>query len=210
MKKMRSLLLILPLLMITMLTIMYRKAYHQPYDMSISEDSIPHFTEVPFAFKHQFDKKKSLPFMGSGIIDSDNSGAPEVFIGGGYNQNDALFRYESEGFVEIKDHGIDKELPATTLGMASVDVNSDGLSDLFVARDSGVHLYINKGGTFVGKKLDIPFNEKSTPVSFALADLNKDGYIDMYVSTYLNLEDMEGQNIFNKEGYGSVLSLIHI
>ena len=208
MKKLRYLFLIVPILMITMLTIMYRKAYHQPYNVSISQDSIPQFTEVPFAFQHQFNKNKSLPFTGSGIIDSDNLGAPEVFVGGGYNQEDSLFRYENNEFVEITDHGINKDLPDTTLGMAAVDVNNDGLSDLFIARDSGVHLYTNSGGKFTGKKLDIPLNEKSTPLSFALADLNKDGYIDMYVSTYLNLEDMEGQNIFNKEGYGSTSLLL--
>jgi hypothetical protein len=72
-----------------------------------------------------------------------------------------------------------------------------------VARDSGVTLYINDGGTFTGRLLDIPLDEKSTPVSFALADLNRDGMVDMYVATYLPKSKMEGLNIFNKENYGS-------
>ena len=44
-----------------------------------------------------------------------------------------------------------------------------------VARDSDVTLYTNDGGTFVWKLLAIPFNDKATPVSFAFANLNRDG-----------------------------------
>ena len=38
---------------------------------------------------------------------------------------------------------------------------------------------------------------------FALADLNNDGWIDLYVPAYLPKAKMEGMNIFNKEGYGA-------
>ena len=40
-------------------------------------------------------------------------------------------------------------------------------------------------------------------MAITLADLNYDGFADMYVSTYLKPELVEGLNIFNKEGYGS-------
>lgn len=203
MKIFKYLLISILVLVGILLTMFYRKAYQQPYDFTVSKESIPTFQEVKFPLTNIFDNNKSLPIIGSAIIDVDNQGPPEVFIGGGYNQEDALFEFKNGEFVQIPDTGITKTLPDTTYGAATIDIDGNGYSDLLLARDSGVYLFTNSAGKFTSNKLDIKFNGKSTPVSFALGDINKDGFIDMYISTYLPLELMEGQNIFNKEGYGS-------
>jgi hypothetical protein len=39
-------------------------------------------------------------------------------------------------------------------------------------------------------------------MSVAVADLNRDGHFDLFVAGYIRLDLVEGQNIFNKEGYG--------
>ena len=203
MKTFGNLLLIILIIVGTILTIFYRNAHQQPYAFTVAKESIPTFQEVKFPLTNIFEKNKSLPLIGSAIIDIDNQVPPEVFIGGGYNQEDALFEFKNGEFVQIPDTGITKTLPDTTLGAATIDIDGNGYSDLLLARDSGVYLFTNSAGKFTSRKLDIEFNGKSTPVSFALGDINKDGFIDIYVCTYLPLEQMEGQNIFNKEGYGS-------
>ena len=190
----------------------YMKAYSDPYgEADFAGTSIPSFKEVSFPFAHEFNEDQSLPFTGSAIIDVDGDGKPEVFIGGGYDQQDAILAFDGTGFVDATSKlgaGLAKSKADTTYGAAVIDANADGRVDLFVARDSGITLYLNTSQGFQGKKLDIPFNNKSVPISIALTDLNHDGFVDMFVSTYIKLDLVEGQNIFNKEGYGSTSLLL--
>lgn len=173
------------------------------YDVKLEDSSIPKFKEVAINFSHSFAPKKSLPFTGGAIIDVDGDGIEELFIGGGYGQQDAIFKYSpNDGFVSHTDFKLPEKKNETTFGTVTFDINGDNKIDMFVARDNGVYAYINKGNTFESQKLDITFTEKSTPLSIALGDINKDGLIDMYVSTYIKLELMEGINNFSEE-YGS-------
>ncbi len=197
---------------IAVVSVSYMKAYNNPYDTPATATAhAPTFTEVDFPFANQFDGDNSLPFLGSAIIDVDGDGVPEVFMGGGYSQPDMLLEFNGSDFADAtaeKGAGLTKGDRDTTFGTAVIDADGDGRSDLFVARDSGITLYLNKQGGFQGQALDIKFNSKSTPLSIALADLNNDGAADMFVSTYVKLTQVEGQNIFNQEGYGSTSLLL--
>ena len=55
-------------------------------------------TELPFI--HEFNSKNMLPFLGSAAFDADGDGIDELFLGGGLNQDNKLFRYSSDGFVD--------------------------------------------------------------------------------------------------------------
>lgn len=207
-KSKRRFLKFLPLIPLSLFgvfaAISYMKANGQPYSRDIEEELIPVFSPAALEFTHEYDSS-SIPVIGSCIIDSDGDRIPELFLGGGKDQQDALFQFSGSGFQPVANSaGITKSIPDATYGAATIDVEGDGDSDLFVARDSGVTLYTNNGGTFTGRLLDIPFDEKSTPLSFAFADLNRDGAVDMYVATYLPKAKMEGLNIFNKENYSTL------
>ena len=202
---------IILLIPVFLLAFFYYQSNHNPYsDIRPDAGSAPTFKQIPFlAYLHQFNSQESLPFLGSAIIDVDGNGVPDVFLGGGYDQQDGLFAYRNGAFVDISQgSGLTKGPHDATYGAAVTDVNGDGKPDLFVARDSGVYLYINEGGHFKGQKLDIKFNEKSTPISIALTDLNGDGKVDLFLCNYLPKKKMEGQNIFNKEGYGATSMLL--
>lgn len=192
-----------------MMVMFYKKAHPSPYpESTLAASEVPRFSELRIGFVHRHDKRY-LPFMASAAFDATGDGVPELFLGGGAGQSDALFQFKDGAFTDISaTSGITKEGADPTYGAASLDVNRDGKSDLFVARESGVYLYTNSGGTFVGRKLALPFNDRSVPMSFALADLNKDGWVDLYVPTYLPKAKMEGMNIFNKEGYGATSLLL--
>ena len=75
-----------------------------------------------------------------------------------------------------------------------------------ITRQSGVFLYTNDDGTFSAKKLDLDLDEKTVPLSAAVADLNRDGLYDMYVSGYIARKHVEGETIFNQE-YGGFSAL---
>jgi len=203
MRILKGLLLIPLVLAIGVVVLSYVKSHGQPYSQDIEEEPIPTYPPASLEFQHEHGAG-ALPMIGSAIIDIDGDLVPELFLGGGRHQPDSLFRYTRTGFVPIKDAwDTPKALPDATYGAATLDVDRDGDSDLFVARDSGVTLYVNNGGRFSGTLLDIPFDEKSTPLSFAFTDLNRDGAVDMFVSAYLPKAKMEGLNIFNKEDYGA-------
>ena len=203
MRMLRRLMLVPAALILAVVGLAYVKSHGQPYPQEIDATLIPAYTAVELDFdRHHADG--SLPMAGSAILDVDGDSIPELFLGGGEGQADGLFRFSLGGFEAIDGAGgISKPASDATYGAATIDVDGDGDSDLFVARDSGVTLYVNESGRFRGQPLEISFDEKSTPLSFAFADLNRDGAVDMFVSTYLPKAQMEGLNIFNKEGYGS-------
>lgn len=159
---------------------------------------------APIAFENQTDISEhtgSLPFMAGVIIDIDGDFRDEVFLGGGRGQADGLFRYDDAlgAFANISaDHDLSKATDDATMGGAAIDVNGDGTTDLLVARESGIWLYLNHGGRLSGARLPLAIDPTTTPVSIALGDVNKDGRVDFYVSGYLRNALVEGQTVFNR------------
>ena len=106
--------LIVVLLVGAFSTVSYMKANGQPYSQEIDEELIPTYTQVALAHTHQHDGS-SLPMIGSCIIDIDGDRVPEVFLGGGKDQKDAIFRYSSGQFETVENcAGVSKKMPDAT------------------------------------------------------------------------------------------------
>ena len=177
------------------------------YDVDLTDIDIPKFKSQKIDYKPSYDKTKTIPFTAGCIIDIDNDGVEELFIGGGIDQQDAFFKFENGSFSDITvSTGWSKETPDDTYGAVSLDLDKDGDNDLLITRESGVWHYDNNNGKFEGSKLNLDFDEKSVPLSVAICDLNRDGLYDMYVCGYIARKHVEGETIFNKE-YGGVSSL---
>ncbi|KTC75445.1 protein containing FG-GAP repeats (motif found in alpha integrins) [Legionella birminghamensis] len=176
-----------------------------PYpQQQAASDTIPQFNTVDVDFVHQFNNEKSLPFMGAAIFNLEGNDEQYLFVGGGYNQEDKLFKFSSGQFIDVSAKaGLQKPANDTTYGVVAVDANRDGLPDLFVARDSGIYYYENQQGKFKISKLDIPLDHRYSPISIATADLQKKGLVDLYVAAYIKPAFVEGQTIFNKKDYGA-------
>jgi len=155
-------------------------------------------TELPFI--HEFNSKNMLPFLGSAAFDADGDGIDELFLGGGLNQEDKLFRYGPDGFV---DTGLRFKKPdnQATHGAAHIDLDEDGDVDLFTAHSGSIWFHDNKGEHFESRALALPLADNTTPLSIALGDINKDNKVDLYISGYIKIEEVTGQTIFS-EGYG--------
>jgi len=174
-------------------------------DYTIPEEEIPSFSQIPFAFTNTFDNKKSLPLMASALIDIDNDGIDEVFVGGGVTQEDALFKYTETGFIDISAQVNLPKKPkqTTTLGAVSFDLDKDGLTDLLLTGDYGILWYRNTGKSFEARKIDVKLNDKSTAATLTVGDYNKDGHADIFLCNYIPLSKMEGQTIFKDTNYGA-------
>lgn len=174
------------------------------YDVALGNTVVPEFDEITIEFENTMDESTSLPFAAGAIIDVDNDGIEELFIGGAAGQNDAIMSYNSTGFTDITSStGFKKpELNDATFAASVIDVDNNGYADMIISRTSAVWLYKNMGGQFTAEKLDIPLNGKTSPMSVAIADINRDGHFDLFVAGYIKKELVEGQNIFNKPNYG--------
>jgi hypothetical protein len=181
-----------------------RDPYVKGCDYDVPGANIPTFTEVPFDFFHKFDIKRSLPLLGSCLIDVDADGIDEVFVGGGNDQKDVVYKYRNGFFEDISDKvNLPEKYATATLGAVSFDMDDDGAVDFLLAREDGVWIFKNENGKFVASQLDIQLNEHSTPVSFALGDVNQDGFADIFLCNYIPVNKMEGQTIFNDNNYGA-------
>ncbi len=173
------------------------------YDVSMDGVSIPQYTAIDIPFDQNNDFTTAHPFAAGAIIDIDNDGTEELFLGGGPGQSDALLKYVDGEFEMIPyAAGISKGDDVASFGASVIDTDGDGRDDLLVSRTDGVWLHRNLGDSFSNEKLPLDIPEDTTPMSIAIADLNRDGHFDLYVAGYVRFDLVEGQNIFNKEGYG--------
>jgi hypothetical protein len=178
------------------------------YDVDLGDTVLPTFDHMEVMFDQKHEDATSLPMTGSAVIDIDGDGVEELFIGGGFQQENGLFKFINGRFEPVLGQaGLNKPDDGTALGPLVLDVNEDGRPDMLVSHREGIWLYTNQGGMFTRERLNAEMNENTTGLSIAVADVNNDGHFDMYVSGYIQNEKIEGLNIFNKEGYGGTSEL---
>ena len=185
----------------------YGKKYHA-CDYSVSKSEIPTFKDSKISFAHKYAKSTSLPLMGSALIDVNNDGVDEFFVGGGQEQEDALFSYQDGSFVTSTFPLPKKSEKYSTYGAVSFDLDNDGNTDLFLTTDIGVLWYKNTGSGFEVRNMNVPFNEKSIGASVTFGDVNRDGFADIFVANYIKKDLMEGQTIFKDFNYGATSCLM--
>ena len=142
------------------------------------------FTQIPADFTHVW-TKGTHPFTGASVIDIDGDGTFEIFVGGGEGQRDALLSYRDGQLVNIE-HGTGLSNLSATYGSTAIDMDADGDTDLIVARENGVHLYLNDGGRFQARPIPVDLPADSVPFSVAVSDIDHDGDGDLYISVFVN------------------------
>lgn len=112
------------------------------------------------------------------------------FLKGG---GDHLFRNDNGHFTEVtREAGIHGSLISFGLGVSVGDINNDGYPDVFVSNDSYErdYLYINqKNGTFRDELTDWMQHVSFSSMGADIADINNDGYPDLFTTDMLPLND---------------------
>ena len=189
------------------LTFMTMRDRGNPYESNLKGMVLPEFDEQIIDFVPTYDANITIPFTAGAVVDVDGDGVEELFFGGGSDQQDAFFQFSDGSFKDITAAtGWSKSTPDKTFSASSLDFDHDGDNDVLVTRQSGVFLYTNEGGKFSGEKLALELDSKTVPLSAAVADLNRDGLFDLYISGYIAREHVEGETIFNQE-YGGKSAL---
>ena len=112
------------------------------------------------------------------------------FLKGG---GDHLFRNDNGKFTEVTQQaGIHGTLISFGMGVSVGDINGDGYPDVYVANDSYErdYLYINqKNGTFKDVLEDKMGHTSFSSMGADIADINNDGYPDIFTTDMLPLSD---------------------
>lgn len=141
------------------------------------------FEEIDLDFTHVAHKER-FPFTGGTVLDIDGNGTMEIFLSGSKGQPNGIFAYRDGKLVNITEQtGLTTDEAA--FGATSFDMDNDGDTDLIIAQQNGVWIYSNNGGRFSGKKVNMKAPAESFPVNVAIADINKDGEPDLYVSNFV-------------------------
>ncbi len=170
-----------------------------PYGNKIDTGLIPTFAKYSLDTTHVFDSETSLPVRASALIDIDNDGIDEIFLGGWATQNDQLYKYSANWFQDIAwNYSFDKADNLNSLAAGSVDMDNNWLSDIIVSREDGIYIYYNDGQDFRVEKPEIDINDSSNPLWLTFGDINKDGFTDIFLSNYIKKELMNGLTNFSQ------------
>lgn len=129
---------------------------------------------------------------GAAWLDYNSDGWLDLYLTNGRAHQDALYHNNGDGsFTNVAAAaGLSSTVGAT--GVVVGDINNDGFPDLFLSGDGGMmglfgssqaRMYLNQGnGTFTDITVAAGVDEALTPLSAAFADINNDGYLDLFVA----------------------------
>ncbi len=136
-------------------------------------------------FSQRYNPLYGVPYTAAAFIDIDKDGRDELFLGGGVRQPDALLKLQEDGFVDISDDiGLVKLGGGMTTGVATLDLDGNGYSDLLVARENRLFAYYNTyiaNGLFTGQQIELAINQDTVMLGPVITDINRDGAYDFFV-----------------------------
>ncbi len=149
-------------------------------DVDLASRLLQH-TMSPAAIQHDADARTSVTQVAFS--------KPQPAARGASNGVPLFSRHEGKDFGLDEPYGfsvLSFEGPAVAFrGIASGDVHNDGWVDLLLTSSSGISLYANRNGEgFVPQRIDVPGIKEFQVVNSALVDLNNDGWLDIFFSTY--------------------------
>lgn len=130
---------------------------------------------------------------GVGIGDVNNDGLPDIYLTANMKENKLFLNLGNWRFKDItKEAGVEGKKSWST-GVAMVDINGDGLLDIYVCNsgnfkgdDRANELFINQGikdgiPTFVEQAKEYGIADEGLSTHAAFFDYDKDGDLDLYL-----------------------------
>ena len=128
----------------------------------------------------------SMGHHGVSAGDADGDGRDDLFVAQPAGLPDRLFRNKGDGTFEDMTEQAGLLVLDETSQALFADIDNDGDQDLIlVVTGSGLLLFRNDGrGRFTVDPDAFHLNLEGTPISIALADYDRDGFLDVYLCNY--------------------------
>ncbi len=178
-------------------------------DRAIVTQQKQHADMAPVAFEDASAaldfERVSLPFGGTGLggaawFDFNNDGLLDLFLTNGISRANALIANNADGtFRDVAGEAGVESLMGSS-GVIAADIDNDGYEDLFLTGDgailgsrrSPVTLYHNnQDGTFSDITAESGIIGPETTLGAAFADIDNDGYLDLFITAPGSLRDRE-------------------
>ncbi len=145
------------------------------------------------------DWESGYQFPAVSIVDFDSDGDDDVFLSDRFAKG-LMLRNEGNGtFVDVTET-VAPEVPTRINCSFFADFDNDGDADLLVGRSLGDSMYfINDNGKYRhDKSTDSELEYARFVVSGCVFDINNDGLLDVYLSTYVILGDVSKMTWVNE------------
>ena len=145
-------------------------------------------SQVGIAFRHRRHHSAHAIQAGAAFFDLNGNGRQDLFLTNAHGPN-ALFRNNGDAtFTDIADKSGLAGPHEITIGVACADYDNDGNCDLLATRIGGLNLFHNNGdGTFSDVTQDAGLEvEGYHPASAVWADFDGNGYLDLYVTYWID------------------------
>ena len=156
--------------------------------LSDTSNKLPQFEDTSLPFEHQFeDDGNSMPFLDIKLIHPYNDERIAVMQTGGDKQQNVVFLNENGIFKDITKvtnlGGFENE---AAYSIAIGDIDNDGVDEILVGYATGIYMSKYNGTNYNDpvKLFDVP--EASIPHDIALSDTNKNGFLDVFVCTFVD------------------------
>ncbi|MBW1295457.1 VCBS repeat-containing protein [Aquimarina litoralis] len=154
-----------------------------------------------YILNNSFIPVSSLGYVNKRNLRAKDWDIPEILKGGG----DKLLRNDNGVFTDVSEEaGIFGSLIGFGLGVTIGDVNKDLLPDIYVSNDfyERDYLYINQGnGTFTEEIKDWVKHLSISSMGADMADINNDGYPEIFVTDMLPEDDLRLKETSSFESY---------
>lgn len=124
---------------------------------------------------------------GVSVGDADGDGLDDIYVAQPHGFPNRLYRARGDGTFEDATERADLGILEDTQHSLFADVDNDGDQDLLVVVSTGPVLFLNDGaGRFARDPGAFRFAKglQGAPMSMAMADYDRDGFLDLYLSVY--------------------------
>ena len=183
-------------------------------------------SSVGVNFIHQVDTSGDFLFsetMGSGgaFLDFDNDGRLDLYlIHNIHPTNQAtnrLYHQQADGRFHDVSAGSGLNVAGYGNGLATGDVNNDGLPEVLITEYDCVRLFFNRGrGKFTDITSGAGITNQHWSVPAALVDYDRDGWLDLVIGNYLDFDpsqrcfDAKGQREFcGPQGFHTTITKLY-